>query len=164
RAFKAHVVRIRAESGPEPYRAAALIRDVTDEKEIERKLAEAERLAALGVLAAGIGHEINNPLMVVQENARLVLQTLQSFERPGKEFAACVQSMCGMLSDVLEGVQRMQRIVADLRLFRRDDNQELEAVDVRSALATAIEIAHGPIQQRALLEREFSPVPLVAAG
>jgi hypothetical protein len=58
-----------------------LIRDVTEEKQVERKLGEAERLAALGVIAAGIGHEINNPLMVVQQNTGLVAERLASLAR-----------------------------------------------------------------------------------
>ena len=163
RVFEAEVVRIRAEGGPEPYRAAALIRDITEEKAIERKLAEAERLAALGVLAAGVGHEINNPLMVVQENARLALRALASItpETPADTSKASTNAVCGMLADVLQGVQRMQRIVADLRVFRLDDGQELVAVDVRAALETAVEMTRGRIQQRAVLERDLAPVPLV---
>lgn len=166
RAFEARIVRIGAVDGREPHRAAALIRDVTEEKEVERRLNEAERLAALGVLAAGIGHEINNPLMVIHENTRVVSQALESLARQssGVPLAAQVESMCEMLEDALEGVRRMQRIVADLRLFRREDRQELGAADARAALATAMDLARGQMQQRALLEEDLSPVPLVAAG
>jgi signal transduction histidine kinase/ActR/RegA family two-component response regulator len=159
RTFEARIVRIAAEGGPEPHRAAALIRDVTEEKQIERRLAEAERLAALGVLAAGIGHEINNPLMVVQENARLVSREIEALGQ-----GAGVDSMRTKLVDVLDGVRRIQSIVADLRLFRRDDRQELLPVDPRASLESAIDLARGAVEQRAKLERDFGPVPLVVAG
>ncbi|HZU84215.1 MAG TPA: PAS domain-containing protein, partial [Polyangiaceae bacterium] len=161
RAFEARIVRIGA-SGDEPYRAAALIRDVTEEKEVERKLHEAERLAALGMLAAGIGHEINNPLMVAHENARLISRTLESLARRSSELAADVQPMREMLDDVLKSVDRMQDIVADLRLFRRDDQDGVALVDARAALATAIDLARAQVQQRAVLELDLSPVPLIA--
>ena len=119
RAFEARIVRIRTDGGGEPYRAAALIRDVTDQKEVEGKLAEAERLAALGVLAAGIGHEINNPLMVVGESARMISRALQAQSQlpAGSPLAADVPSLLRMVKDILDGVGRMQRIVGDLRLF-----------------------------------------------
>src|ERR1041384_4880928 len=71
RTFQSTIIRIRGDEEGETFRAAALIRDITEQRAIERKLAEAERLAGLGLLAAGIGHELNNPLMVAQENARL---------------------------------------------------------------------------------------------
>jgi signal transduction histidine kinase/CheY-like chemotaxis protein len=166
RTFEAKIERIGAVDGPEPFRAVALIRDITEEKAIERKLAEAERLAALGVLAAGIGHEINNPLMVVQENARFVAQALGSLaEQPTADaFAASVRSMRHMLDDIVNGSQRMKNIVDDLRLFRREDSPDLAAVDVRAAVATAIDIARMHIDQRAVLERDIAAVPRVLAS
>jgi signal transduction histidine kinase/ActR/RegA family two-component response regulator len=166
RAFQATIVRIRADGAAEPYRAAALIRDVTEEKEVERKLAEAERLAALGVLAAGVGHEINNPLMVVAENARLIARALQTLSRKPEAGALAVDfaSMRRMLEDVEGGVRRVQRIVGDLRLFRRDDDEQGAVVDVNAALATAVALARGQAEQRARLEVSLSPMPLVVAS
>lgn len=166
RAFEARIVRIRTDGGPEPYRAAALIRDVTDQKEVEGKLAEAERLAALGVLAAGIGHEINNPLMVVGENARMVSRAMhaQSQLPAGAPLAANVPSLLQMLEDILDGVGRMQRIVADLRLFSRDGGEDLAPLDARSSLTAAVELARTQVEQRAVLELSLSPVPLVLAS
>jgi signal transduction histidine kinase/ActR/RegA family two-component response regulator len=166
RAFQATIVRIRAEGATEPYRAAALIRDVTEEKEVERKLGEAERLAALGVLAAGVGHEINNPLMVVAENIRLVARALQTLSQEPEAGAleASLAPLLRMLDDVEGGVQRVQRIVADLRLFRREDSEERAVVDVNAALATAVALARTQVEQRARLEVSTSPMPLVVAS
>jgi signal transduction histidine kinase/ActR/RegA family two-component response regulator len=165
RTFEARIVRM---NGPEPRRAAALIRDVTEEKEVERRLGEAERLAALGVLAAGIGHEINNPLMVVQESARIVADALEALARDPPSatftFAEAISSMREKLDEVLDSVQRMRRMVADLRLFRRDEGTERASVDPRSSLESAVELARGPVEQRAILERDLGPVPRVAAS
>jgi signal transduction histidine kinase/CheY-like chemotaxis protein len=166
RAFRATVVRIQTESGPEPYRAAALIRDVTEEKEIERKLNEAERLASLGVLAAGIGHEINNPLMVVGENVRLIARGVETISRDpaAASLTPSFQSLLRMLEDVDEGVRRVQRIVADLRLFGKAAAEERSVVDVSSALTTAIALARPQVEQCARLEVLASPMPLVLAS
>jgi signal transduction histidine kinase len=165
RAFEAQIVRIRPEGDAEPYRAAALIRDVTEEKELERKLAEAERLASLGVLAAGIGHEINNPLMIVQENVRWVAEALRTHGKlPRERRDADLLVLSERLDDALDGVERMQQIVGDLRLFRQEEGRELAALDIRSSVHSAIAIAQGQIEQRALLERDLSAVPLTAAS
>ncbi len=165
RTFEAQVVRIAVEGGPEPHRAAALIRDVTDQRNMEKKLAEAERLAALGVLAAGVGHEINNPLMVVRENVRLAAQELEQLaRRPDPALADAARPVRDMLEDVLLAVRRIESVVADLRLFRREDDRALAAVDVRAVLRGALAIAEAEIRQRALLECDLSPVPPVTAG
>ena len=58
-------------------RLAVLIRDVTEQRWMERQMAQAEQLAALGRLAASLAHEMNNPLQVIQNSLELVL------ERPG---------------------------------------------------------------------------------
>lgn len=164
RAFEARIVRIPNEEGPEPSIVVALIRDVTVEKEMERKLQEAERLAALGVLAAGIGHEINNPLMIVQQNTRTLTEGLRALSRDlaPDAFAARVTSMLDMLGDVLAAVSRMQKNVADLRMFRRDETPSVAPVDPRAAVVQAIELALGQIQQRAVLERDLQAAPSVA--
>jgi signal transduction histidine kinase/CheY-like chemotaxis protein len=163
RAFEARIVRIAAEHGPESHRAAALIRDVTEEKEVARKLAEAERLAALGVLAAGMGHEINNPLMIIRENARMVGQELETLGVAVRGGGSAIASMSKKLDDLLVAADRLQAIVADLRLFRRDRGPELSPVDARAVLGRSIEIARGPMQQRARLELALGDMPLVAA-
>jgi signal transduction histidine kinase len=165
RAFEAKVVRLANPDGDEPYRAVALIRDITEEKEKERRLNEAERLAALGVLAAGIGHEINNPLMIVQENARMIAQTLRElwYQGSADTFAARVQSMLGMVGSVLAAVSRMQKNVADLHLFRRDDTAKLTPVDPRIAVTRALELAGSHIEQRAVLDRQLDATPRVLA-
>jgi signal transduction histidine kinase len=164
REFEAKIVRIRTD-GAEPYRAAALIRDVTEEKEVKRKLGEAERLAALGVIAAGIGHEINNPLMVVQLNATLVVERLAALARGplSRSLGDELGALGPFLDEVFEGVRRMQKIVGDLRLFRRDDAEDREAVDPLASLGRAVDLARGQIEQRALLEMSTSDVPIVAA-
>jgi len=165
RAFEAKVVRLVNPGGSESQRAVALIRDVTEEKELERRLDEAERLAALGVLAAGIGHEINNPLMIVQENAHMIAQMLRElwYQGSADTFATRVQTMLSMVGDVLAAVARMQKNVEDLRLFRQDNNAVLAPVDPRVAVTRALELAGSHVQQRGILERQLEPAPSVLA-
>lgn len=157
RTFEAKIVRVRYDTELEPWRAVALIRDVTEERAVERKLAEAERLAGLGLLAAGIGHEINNPLMVIQEIARLAIARLGA----GLE---AVEPLKAMMGDVLDSAQRMQAMVSDLRLFRREDDDQRAPVDAHAVLGTALDITRRQIEQRAQLALDLQPVPLIAGS
>ena len=165
RTFQATIIRIRGYDEQETWRAAALIRDITEQRAIESKLAEAERLAGLGLLAAGVGHEINNPLMVAHEGARLAKESLISLSG-GPDAAGAmtrIPAVIAMLAEVLESVQRMQGIVSDLKLFRRESDDERSIVDPLVALRRAIDVTRHQIEQRARLERDIQPVPLVSA-
>jgi signal transduction histidine kinase len=164
RTFEAEIVRIRHDTEFEPVRAAALIRDVTEQRAVERRLAEAERLAGLGLLAAGIGHEINNPLMVIQETARIAATKLGSLASGPHPIAAEIEPLRTMMADVLAGVQRMQGIVSDLRLFRREADDTRSAVDVRATLATALDMTQRQIEMRARLERDIAATPLISGS
>jgi PAS domain S-box-containing protein len=89
------------------------VRDVTQRREMERKLAITESVAALGTLAAGIGHEINNPLQYVMGNLGIlqrelepILKTLSAEKR---------QEIESSLLDATDGARRVGAIVKDLR-------------------------------------------------
>jgi len=84
----------------------AVIRDVSENKEMQAKLAQTERLAAVGELAAGVAHEVNNPINTVINCAQLITDG----DDPGSNAAVIVE----------EG-QRIAAIVQDLLQFARDD-------------------------------------------
>src|SRR5690606_27475792 len=91
-------------------------RDVTELRATELALSQAERLAALGVLAAGVGHEINNPLSYVLGNVGVVLDALKTGSALDDASRA---ELIEALADAQEGGQRIAEIVASLRLFSR---------------------------------------------
>jgi len=84
----------------------AVIRDISDRKEMQTKLAQTERLAAVGELAAGVAHEINNPINTVINCAQLV--------QDGDD----ANSNCQI---IIEESTRIADIVRDLLQFARDD-------------------------------------------
>ncbi len=95
----------------------AFARDVTERKAIQARLVEADRLAALGVLSAGIAHEINNPLAYLLLNLEFLSRELPTLPSdPSKLDALMVR-----VRDAFHGAERVASIVRDLRTFARAD-------------------------------------------
>ncbi|MCA9654689.1 MAG: response regulator [Myxococcales bacterium] len=120
---------------------------------VKERLYEAERLAALGTLAGGVGHEINNPLTWVSANIELVRDELGDDASPTLREA---------LRDLEDGTSRIAAIVKDLKVFTRADERR-RAVDVIAPLRTAMKMAGNEIRHRAQLVTELRPVPRVMA-
>jgi PAS domain S-box-containing protein len=134
-----------------------MARDVTERKKMEGRLLLADRMASVGVLAAGVAHEINNPLTYVITNLELALAQL------GRD-ADGRQHIVGKVTKALEGAERVRVIVRHLKTFSRADEESLGPVDVREVLETSISMAGNEIRHRARLERELEPVPAVRAN
>jgi len=138
----------------------AFARDVTERKAIQARLVEADRLAALGVLSAGIAHEINNPLAYLLLNLEFLSRELPTLPSdPSKLDALMVR-----VRDACHGAERVASIVRDLRTFARADEGLRGPVDVQAALESALNIAASEIKQKATLVRDYQAVPAVDAN
>ncbi|HTA92236.1 MAG TPA: PAS domain S-box protein, partial [Polyangiaceae bacterium] len=138
----------------------AFARDVTERKAIQARLVEADRLAALGVLSAGIAHEINNPLAYLLLNLEYLSRELPNLARDPNQLDALMLRV----RDACHGAERVASIVRDLRTFARADDGLRGPVDVRDALEAALNIAGNEIKQKATLVRDYQPVPPVEAN
>ncbi len=143
-------------------------------RELEAQLAQAERLASVGTLAAGMAHEINNPLAYVLLNLQAFTRhvehasaALAKLEDGGADAAllAELRARLGRVTehgkDATEGAERVQRIVRDLMTFSRVTEEERTLVDVNGALEVALKMADHEIKYRARLVRslgQLSPV------
>jgi PAS domain S-box-containing protein len=136
-------------------------RDVTEERRMREKVLMSDRMASLGTLAAGIAHEINNPLSYVTGNLEVVADAIDR----GDAAAAgpALDELRQALEEAREGAERVRKIVHGLRAFSRPDRPEREALPVDAVLETAIRLTANEIRHRAELVRELGPVPLVAA-
>jgi PAS domain S-box-containing protein len=124
-------------------------RDITERRLAEEQLAHAERLAALGELAAGVAHELNNPMAYVVMNLELVRETL---ERRGDATTR------EPLLEALDGIRRMQEIALELRAFAGSDGEGApEAVALGRAVESAINITRNQLRHRAVVRRELEP-------
>ncbi|HKO53654.1 MAG TPA: ATP-binding protein [Polyangiaceae bacterium] len=144
--------------GADGQRSAAFwIRDTTDEIALRAKLMHAERLASIGTLAAGVAHEINNPLAYMLLNLGCIESLLGS---SAHEAQATLDLHLSMLC---EGMHRVRRIVADLLTFARTEPRATE-VDVHHALDVALEAVAAEVGANARLVRSYGEAPLVEAN
>ena len=101
-----------------------------------RRAREQERLSSLGMLAAGIAHEINNPMSYVKSNLHALQHELGRAELP----ATLREYTDEVLPETLEGVLRVCSIVADLRRFAQGDPEALIPYDLNEEVGTALRI------------------------
>ena len=132
----------------------AVVRDITEAKRLQAQLALADRLAALGTLAAGVAHEINNPLTYVLIGIEAVFKELR--RKPADEpIGARLPLMLERLQGAIEGARRVRRIVSELRSLARVDEQDQRPVDVCLVLDSAASMVEGQFRHRARLVREY---------
>jgi len=148
--------------------AVSLARDVTESRRMEERLRLADRMAGVGTLAAGVAHEINNPLSYVIGNHEFVLEQLeqlkQLLEGAEGETAATLEALAEALRDASEGAARVRHIVRDLKTFSRGDEETTRALDVRPVLESALSVCFNEVRHRARVRRELGEVARVVAN
>ncbi len=137
-----------------------MLEDITEQRQLQASLQQADRLASVGSMAAGVAHEINNPLAYVVTNLELLQEAVVTAEALDPALRRRLEST---LADAVDGSQRVRHIVGDLRRFARtdDDDDVDEAVDLHAALDSAIDIADNEIKHRARLRCDLGTVPPV---
>ncbi len=153
--FEARVARVG------PQELLLILRNITEQILLEERLRTADRMSSLGTLAAGVAHEINNPLAYVLANLTLIQQALAGFERTGR--ASELGEAREALDDALEGAERVRIIVRDLKAFTRTDAEQPRSVEVREAIQQAVHLVGKPLLHRALVRWEVEDVPPVLA-
>jgi PAS domain S-box-containing protein len=144
-----------------PIRARGTVQDVTDRKQTEARLLFADRMASVGTLAAGMAHELNNPLTYVLTNLDLIAEGLRA--AAGGSPGASLAEMAKLTDEARQGSERIRKIVRGLKAFSRADEEHRVLVDVRKVIDGAIDMAFNEIRHRARLVREYRDVPPVEA-
>lgn len=135
--------------------------DVTEKRAIQSRLVIADRMASVGMLAAGVAHEINNPLAYVIANLELIAEEIRP---PGDDLQRePSRDLETMVAQARQGAERVRKIVRDLKTFSRADQDSPKALDVGKVIDQAIDLAFNEIRHRARLVREFQSAPLVEA-
>jgi len=128
---------------------------------LQAELVIADRMSAVGMLAAGVAHEINNPLAVVISNLELALDELRKLSRgPASPVATDLEFM---INEARQGANRVAQIVGGMKTFARAGEERRIALDVRPLLELAVNVAFNGLEQRARVVKDFGPVPLIEA-
>ncbi len=127
-------------------------RDITERKRMHESLIIADRLASVGLLAAGVAHEVNNPLAYVLNNIEIARRELAGL---GHE----ADTSRHALSIALEGVDRIRTIVRDLLVLARGHDEPLRPVDVGAVVESTLALAAHDIARTAKLVERLRAAP-----
>ena len=126
-------IRPHTRSGGGPKTLVLLVRDITAAKALEAKLLQTERLAALGLLAARVGHEIRQPLAYVSTSLELLERDLAT--------TTASERMQTSLASIRGGARRIAEIATSLDLLAGRGRRPIETViDIRSPLTAALDL------------------------
>ncbi len=166
-----------------PVLGAGAVLDITDRKQAEEKLAaekerlaaalaelhsmqaqlmQSDRLASVGMLAAGVAHEINNPLSYLVAALEVLAEetrTLEALLPAGR-----LRDVKEALAEAREGAARVKHVVRDLKTFSRGDEERRGRVDPRQVIESSLDMAFNEIKYRARVVKEYGPCPLVLAN
>ena len=140
-----------------------VVRDMTERNKMEARLLLSDRMVSVGILAAGVAHEINNPLAAAVANlevaSKLVADLLLA---PGA--ASSLVELDEVLRDVREGAERVRLIVRDLKIFSRSEEEKVARVDVHRVLDSTLRMAWNEVRHRARLVKDYGKIEGVAAN
>jgi len=153
-------------------------------KRSQAKVLHQEKMASIGQLAAGVAHEINNPIGFINSNLSTLgkyLSRLSGFLAAQSECIAAgappeqvesvrqqqarlkidyiVKDLEDLVRESLEGAERVRSIVADLKSFSRVDESEFKQADLNECLRSTINIVWNEIKYKATLKKEMGEIP-----
>ncbi|MFQ5456911.1 MAG: histidine kinase N-terminal 7TM domain-containing protein, partial [Myxococcota bacterium] len=150
-------------------------RDLRALKQLQLHVSQNSKLAALGRLASGIGHEINNPITYVSMNLRTLRKEVQALEgslampgapeEPGEDTAAdTLARMSELLDESSEGASRIHEIVRNMRQYSLMGTGKVGRTQLRAEVASALRVAHPEIKHRAEVHVDLAELPPVLAS
>jgi signal transduction histidine kinase len=146
-----------------------------EQAKMRGRLVISERMASAGTLAAGVAHEINNPLAIALLNLSQTTDTLtritviaQDLQARGSRGAATlagqIAQLGGPLVDAQEALDRIREIVRDVKLFSRPGDDVTSSVDLRRVADSSARMAWNEIRHRARLVKQYGEIPVVHAN
>jgi PAS domain S-box-containing protein len=138
--------------------AVAVSRDVTAEKQAHEQLMISDRMASIGMMAAGVGHEINNPLSSVVANLEMATTEIKALiARLG---ADQLGELPDEISEAYEAAKRVRQIALDLKVFSGGQADTNSPMNVEDVLDSAVRMGWNQIRQRAKVVKRYRNVPL----
>jgi PAS domain S-box-containing protein len=158
----------------------SIVRDMSEVRLMQANLLQSDRMASLGTLAAGVAHEINNPLAYMNtnlegiENRKLpeLRARITALEESVDEGPAALEASAAALRQLAdevgtmirlarEGAEQVRTIVADLRTFSRSDHAPASWIDVQRVLDAAVHMAWSGLSRNIALTRSYGDMPSI---
>lgn len=146
----------RRETGETPNTLTLFVRDVTEEMELKAKLVEAERLAAMGLVAASVGHEIRQPLAFATTSIEVLARELTRCGTPSHRATEA-------LDYVRDAIRRIAGIAASVGVVA-PDRQRDTTTDVRRPIEAALDLCASELRGRAKIAAWIPDLPRVHAN
>ena len=166
--------------------AIELVEDITEKSAFERELRQAQKLEAIGQLAAGIAHEINTPIQYVGDNTRFLEDAFEDIQPVMKAYSGLLaatktnsvtadmienvervleeadlpylsKEVPGAIEQSLEGIQQVSKIIRAMRRFSHPGNDRKVEMDINQALESTVTVARNEWKYVAEMETDFHP-------
>jgi PAS domain S-box-containing protein len=145
-----------------------LLRDRTEERRLERSARQSQRMQTVGTLAAGIAHEVNNPLAFIRANLTEIqrLGEIAESHRQGPEakLAEELADLPGIAAETLDGIQRIERIVSGMRRLSTPRGEPVARVDLNEVVCDAVRLANLHRDDRVAVELNLWRQPVWVEG
>jgi|WetSurMetagenome_2_1015567.scaffolds.fasta_scaffold01352_11 PAS domain S-box-containing protein len=142
--------------------------DVTEYRQSRQQLIQSDKLAAIGTLAAGVAHEINNPIGYVSSNLNTMGKYLKRIGKyledgsPADERESLKEILTDFedaIKESIEGSGRVRKIVADLKSFSRVDRTERELADINDGIKSTLNIVWNELKYKCQVEQDLGDIP-----
>ena len=161
--FSVNALPLRKEGETVPYAVLITIHDVTMMRAAQaasERLSRQERLVTTGTLAAGVGHEINNPLSFVIANLEYSIEELKTIL--GNSVSGRIRELVQVMTEAKDGAERIQKIVRGLRALAREESDPVPT-DVGPVVDLALAMAAHEVRPKAQFDRVLGITPQVLA-
>ena len=135
-------------------------------QETQAQLVQTEKMASVGQLAAGVAHEINNPLGFIVSNLNSLGGYVEDIKRAlsvteGVDLDYVLSDIDSVVGESIEGADRVRKIVADLQDFSHVDSAEVTEANVNELIEKALSVAANGLKYKAEVVRELGDVPAI---
>ncbi|MFH1215825.1 MAG: ATP-binding protein [Pseudomonadota bacterium] len=168
---------------------AQLEKAISDLKQTQSQIVQQEKMASIGQLAAGVAHEINNPMGFISSNLSslakyiakmtefIALQdrfiaeqsnetTLQELDKEKKKMKIdfLLDDIPALIEESMDGAKRVKNIVQNLKSFSRIDNNEISPVNINECLDTTLNIVWNELKYKATVAKDYGTLPFITGS
>ncbi len=149
-----------------PAGLVVVVRDLRELASLRRRLVVSDRLAAVGQLAAGIAHEINNPMAFVRSNLGSLWEVLEDLgsklpDDLPSEMKTPLYEGREIVEESLEGIDRITQIVRNVKDFSHAGEAEKQRADLGELIDSALRVAASQLPPGSVVERSYGDLPAV---